>query len=965
MFAYSWKQGDYLRSGLGTNNMMQRRIFAVVLFMQMFGVGPCLCELKATLAASLLRTDAPAISQVTTPANSSDELSWPAATRECRPWTRWWWLGSAVDKTNLKQLLTQYQKAGLGGVEICPIYGAKGFEDRFIDFLSPKWMKMLAHTTTQARRLDMGVDMDTGTGWPFGGPWVSPEIASASVILRRYELAGGDTLKSRLSEGQLQCLMAVSDSNEQIILTNKVNEGQLDWTAPPGKWRLYALSQKSPIQKVKRAAPGGEGYVLDPYSVTALDKYLEKFDKAFAGYRGKMPRSYFHDSFEYHGATWTSDFFRHFELLCGYDLRAQLPALFGDGPQDIVERVKCDYRRTISDLHLAYIQYWTRWCHEQGSISRNQAHGAPGNLLDIYAATDIPETEIFGEVNEKDIPLLKFSSSAAHVTGRNLTSAESFTWLGEHFQVPLSKVKPAADFLFLAGINHIFFHGIPYSPADAPWPGWQFYASVNFGPNGGLWHDLPQLNAYVTRCQSVLQSGRPANDILLYFPVYDIWQSSSEDMLIPFRVHNQQEWLWPSSFYAAAMMLWNRGYAFDEVSDQLLAEARCENDKVLLGGNAYRVVLVPQCRFMPVTTMRKLLQLTNAGATILFQESLPIDVPGMGNLEKRRAEFQGMLRNIQLTKEADSDIQRAVIGKGELLTGKIETMLQDSGVCREPCVDMGIRFVRRAHSQGYHYFLVNRSERSVDGWVTLGLPAKSVVIFDPLVERRIGVAALRRGTGGSTQVYLQLQPGQSCILRTFINKIVDGPAWCYFQYDSVPQDIAGTWMVQFVQGGPELPADFETHELASWTTLGDVEAKRFAGTARYTIEFDHPAVDAEDWLLDLGRVCESARVKLNGRSVGVLWCKPFVIAVGEFLRPGKNKLEVEVTNLAANRIRDMDLRKANWKYFYDINVVNVNYKPLDASDWPLCDSGLLGPVHLQPMKKIQPAAESIVGKQYD
>ncbi len=925
--------------------MMQRITVTVVLFIQLLRVNPCFCGFEA--------------------AGSSMEMSWPAATRECRPWTRWWWLGSAVDKTNLTQLLTQYQKAGLGGVEICPIYGAKGFEERFINFLSPKWMKMLAHTTTQAERLDIGVDIDTGTGWPFGGPWVTPEMASASVILKRYELAGGDTLKSRLSEGQLQCLMAVSDSNEQINLTDKVSERRLDWTAPPGKWRLYALSQKSPIQKVKRAAPGGEGFVLDPYSVAALNKYLEKFNKAFVGYRGKMPRSYFHDSFEYHRASWTSDFFCEFESRRGYDLRMQLPALFGDGSQDIVKRVKCDYRRTISDLHLAYIQRWTQWCHEQGSISRNQAHGAPGNLLDLYAAADIPETEIFGEVNEKYIPLLKFSSSAAHVTGRKLTSVESFTWLGEHFQVPLSEVKSAADFLFLAGINHIFFHGIPYSPAEAPWPGWQFYASVNFGPTGGLWHDLPQFNAYVTRCQSILQSGKLANDILLYFPVYDIWQSSSDDLLIAFRVHNQQEWLWPSSFYATAMTLWNRGYAFDEVSDRLLAEANCEDGKVLLGGNAYKVVLVPQCRFMPVATMRKILQFANAGATILFQESLPLNVPGLGNLEKRRAEFREMLSSVKLTKDADSDIQRAAIGKGELLTGKIETMLQDSGVCREPCVDIGIRFVRRTHSQGYHYFLFNQSKRSVDGWVTLGLPAKSVVILDPLFEKRVGVSALRPKADGSTEVYMQLQPGQSCILRTFVDKIVDGPAWCYFQYGGAPKDITGTWKVQFVQGGPELPASFETKELASWTTLDDVEAKRFAGTALYTIEFDHPSVDAEDWLLDLGRVCESARVKLNGRSVGVLWCKPFVIAVGDFLRLGKNTLEVEVTNLAANRIRDLDCRKVNWKYFSDINVVNLNYKPLDASNWPLHDSGLLGPVRLQPIKKIQPATEPIVGKRCD
>src|SRR5439155_6589369 len=134
-------------------------------------------------------------------------------------------------------------------------------------------------------------------------------------------------------------------------------------------------------------------------------------------------------------------------------------------------------------------------------------------------------------IEMKHIPMNKFSSSAAHVSGRPLASAESFTWLGEHFQVSLSQVKHAADYLFLAGVNHILFHGIPYSPADAPWPGWQFYAAGNFGPEGGLWRDLPAFNAYVTRVQSVLQAGRPSNDVLLYLPIHDKWQTASGMMM--------------------------------------------------------------------------------------------------------------------------------------------------------------------------------------------------------------------------------------------------------------------------------------------------------------------------------------------------------------------------------------------------------------------------------------------------
>jgi hypothetical protein len=149
-----------------------------------------------------------------------------------------------------------------------------------------------------------------------------------------------------------------------------------------------------------------------------------------------------------------------------------------------------------------------------------------------------------------------------------------------------------------------------------------------------------------------------------------------------------------------------------------------------------------------------------------------------------------------------------------------------------------------------------------------------------------------------------------------------------------------------------LPTAFTTTTLASWTTRDDPEAKRFAGTARYTITFDHPAGEADDWVLDLGRVCEAAHVKINGHDVGVVWCAPWQINVGRFLQPGKNTLEVEVTNLAINRVRDLDIRQVNWKYFYNDNMNSKAGGKFDASRLPLRDSGLLGPVRLQAVKKI-------------
>ena len=871
---------------------------------------------------------------------------WAAPTRDNHPWTRWWWMGNTVDKTNLTHQLEMFRDAGIGGVEICPIYGARGYENRFIQYLSPEWMDMLAHTTSEASRLGLGVDLTTGTGWPFGGERVTPELASGSATMKRFDKAGGVSLTGVFPKGRLQILRAIGEDGQQIDLTDKVSGGHLDWIAPSGTWRLYGIWEVSPVQKVKRAAPGGTGSVLDPFSSAAMDSYLADFDEHFKAYHGFMPRAQFHDSYEYYSADWTPSLFTEFAARRGYDLRTQLPALFGEGPEEIAGRVRSDYRQTLAELHLAYIQHWTAWSHGHGSLSRDQAHGSPANLIDVYAASDIPETEMmpFGGMAAENYPMNKFSSSAARDKGSALASSESFTWLTEHFNAPLSLVKQAADYLFLTGVNHIFFHGIPYSPVEAPWPGWQFYAAVNFGPYGGLWHDLPSFNAYVTRCQSVLQTGASANDVLVYYNIFDVWDKPGE-LANGLIIQNP----FPTSLKDTALTLLHRGYGFDYVSDHFLAQTKFESGRLMLGGNPARVILVPPCRLMPAASLVKLIDLARDGANIIFLGNLPGDVPGFADLEQQRAKFKTLMAEIKLEKN------KAKLGSGAIWLGPdVDSLLAQTGVNREPMVDNGVWFVRRTSDEGLNYFLANRGGKPVDQWVTLGVQAQSAVLLDPRFEHRAGAAALRRTADGATQIYLQLLPGESRIMRTFATTKVANLPWSDFAPSGHPQDISGTWEVTFLEGGPALPSAYTATNLASWTSRDDPEARRFCGTARYVLTFDRPEQPADDWILNLGRVCESARVKLNGHDVGALWCEPYQVAVGPYLQPGRNTLEVEVTNLAANRIRDLDIRKVKWIYFYDANLASRRggRGGLDASDWPLRDSGLLGAVNLQPVKKI-------------
>jgi hypothetical protein len=123
------------------------------------------------------------------------KLIWPLITQTNKPWTRWWWQGSAVNNKDLTWNLEQYQQAGLGGVEITPIYGIYGYEKQFIQFLSPQWMQVFDHTLKESKRLGLGVDLANGTGWPFGGPWVTDADASKTIYYKNYSLLAGESLK--------------------------------------------------------------------------------------------------------------------------------------------------------------------------------------------------------------------------------------------------------------------------------------------------------------------------------------------------------------------------------------------------------------------------------------------------------------------------------------------------------------------------------------------------------------------------------------------------------------------------------------------------------------------------------------------------------------------------------------------------------------------------------------------------
>jgi len=903
-----------------------------------------------------------------------DPLAWPPITHDLRPWGYNWWMGSAVDAGDLSREMQRYHDAGLGGIHIIPIYGAKGAESRYVEYLSPKWMELLADELRDGQRLDMGVDMTTGTGWCFGGPQVSGDSAGlfATVVpasdpaTRPANGAAGKQTEVRRKQQKVLRAVAVGADGRQVVLDLKdvAADGTVRQLPAGDGWRVFLLLGK-PGVKVKRAAPGGEGPMINTVYAPAMDAFLEPFTKAFDAPGVALPRAMYHDSYEYHGGSpaawgeWSPDFFEQFSKRRGYDLAEHLPELAGAGNADACARVRADYRETVSDLIAGEVfPRWVAWCHARGMLVRNQAHGSPTNLLDFYAIADIPETEVY---RDKCNPLIaKFASSAAHVPGHLRASSETGTWLTEHWQTTLADLKREIDGLFVGGINHIFYHGTCYSPDDAAWPGWQFYASSEVNPRNAIWHDVPALNEYIARCQSILAAGRPDNDALLYWPIHDYWQSAP-GLGLHLTMDNTDEWFTSQPIGATAGRLWKAGVGFDYVSDAMLANLTVENGQIKSPGGSYRLIVVPPTRFMPVPTLRRLLELADAGATVMFEGDLPQDVPGLVDLEPRRASEKDLLASLKFEvwegtasrastgapTSGPSGVRIASVGMGRVVVANagpaLQVFLASVSVVPESLARHdGLVFIRRDLADGAAYFICNQSDQPIDDRITLSRMASSIVVMDPMTGRT-GVADADFNPPSCPKLRLRLEAGQSIILRLLQRPVPDAsPRWHFAAAGPVAASLNGPWDVHFVEGGPQLPKDYRLDQLASWTQNGDPEAERFAGTARYTIAFDAPAGDGP-WVLDLGQVKESARVRLNGQDLGTLIAAPFQVPVAS-LRPAGNRLEIDVTNLSANRIRDLDRRKITWRIFNDINYASRDYGKFDASNWPVRESGLLGPV---------------------
>jgi hypothetical protein len=868
---------------------------------------------------------------------------------------RWWWFGPAVTKAEIERELRVMKEGGIGGVELQPVYPlalddpASGVQN--LPVLSDAFLDALRFASVKARELGLRMDLTLGSGWPFGGPQVTAAEAAGKLRVERSRIGPDETRIAvpNLSAGEkLLAVFVVRIESEKIAAGTEREiepgpDGAIHLSPAPGTVRevLFFVASRTGMM-VKRAAVGGEGFVLDHYDRAGVDHYLKGVgDRLISAFDGRPPYAVFCDSLEVFDANWTGDLLEEFQRRRGYDLRAHLLALVADmGPQ--TTGVRRDWGKTLTELlDERFVMPVREWAQRSTTRFRMQAYGSPPATLSSNRNVDLSEGEGW---QWKTLSSTRWASSANHLFGRAVTSSETWTWLhSPSFRATPLDVKAEADLHFLQGVNQLIGHGWPYTPPGTPYPGWRFYAAGVFDEKNPWWTVMPDLTVYLQRVSFLLRQGQPVNDVAVYLANDDAWP-----LFVSGGVRYMNEALGRRLGKDVVGRILEAGFGFDFVDgDAIDGLGKVENGLLVLGGNRYRAVVLPDVERIPLDTLRKLEAFARAGGVVLATGRTPSGTPGFLATEAQNEEVRAISTRLFEDRQAQRRVEPSALGAALARAVPPDLVLS-------PAVPE-IGFVHRKTVDADLYFLANTSNRPRRATATLRVEGLSAEWWDPMTGAT-RPATMRARPGGVTEVDLDL-PAYGSQVLVFSKRARSASDPARPSAVAVPLDLSTGWTVAF---GPDAtPVIMDT--LRSWTD--DPTTRYFSGVATYEKTVNVPEAflgnGLEAWL-DFGEstplepqgirfqawldapIREAAVVTLNGRKAGALWCPPYALDVTTLLRPGANALRVEVANLALNRMAGQslpDYRLLNLRY-------GTRFEPQDMDKVQPIPAGLRGPIRL-------------------
>jgi hypothetical protein len=807
-----------------------------------------------------------------------------------------------VTKPELEREMRLMKEGGIGGFEVQPTYAlelddaAKGIKN--LPYMSAEFLDALTFTGAKAKELGLRMDLTLGSGWPFGGPHIPEELASARLRVQ--------TGKLNLREGEKVIAVFGPDGKQRKVF----DPAQTDAT--------YFIASHTG-QKVKRAAVGAEGLVLNHYDAAAIQAHLKAVGEPMLKALAKTPPyAIFSDSLEVNESDWTGDFLAQFQKRRGYDLTPYLPALAGDiGP--VTRAIRHDWGLTLSELcDDNYLKPLTAWAKAHGTKFRSQTYGIPPVTLSSQRLTDLPEGE---GTQWRRFSTTRSATSANHLYGNPVSSSETWTWLHSPvFRATPLDMKAEADLHFLQGVNQLVAHGWPYTPPGVPEPGWRFYAAAVFNQHNPWWIVMPDIATYMQRISWILRQGTPAIDVAVYLPTHDAFAGFT---LGHDSVDQAMNGLLGPNLVPAIL---DAGYNFDFTDDGAIAAK----------GITHKILIVPNVERIPLATLQKISEYAAKGGKAIFTGRLPSMAPGLRD-EGEAPAIRELAGKFPLTDEAKL---------GEALHAALPadfTLPPEVGVVHRklPIADI--------------YFLANTSNRAVKATAAFRIQGMLPAWWDPFTGK-----TAKAGMDGDRAFNIDLAPYESRVL--VFSRAVSPPIPAMSGPAIPPVDVSANWTVKFADS----PQAVQMGTLRSWTE--DESRKFYSGTATYqrTVAAPEAMLRAHKQVfLNFGEgtvvdpaserrspsgmrawlespVREAAQVFVNGKAAGAVWKAPFEVEITTLLKPGENTILVVVANLALNVLAKgplPDYKELTAKY-------GEKFQAQDMQSVRSLPAGMLGPVTL-------------------
>ncbi len=866
---------------------------------------------------------------------------------EARPIMRWWWFGPAVTEHELGKELGTMHDAGIGGVEIQPVYPialdnpANGIHN--FPYLSQQFLQDVSFANSAARSLGLRVDITLGSGWPYGGAGTPLSLAAGKLRVVSLPIHGAKVELPRLDEGERFIAAFALEGTERAFSPSSavridLKTGTVAASDAP-RIALYFIASHT-RQQVKRAAMGAEGYVLDHFSKAAIDQHLSDVGlPLLQAFGSQPPYSVFSDSLEVYGSDWTTNLPLEFQRRRGYDLVPHLPELVAGGSAE-ADEVRHDWGVTLSDLiREHYLAPITAFAQAHHTLFRSQTYGEPAVTMADEAIANLPEGE---GPQWRAFSFTRWASSANHLYGRNVTSAETWTWLhSPAFRATPLDMKVEADRMFLLGVNQIVGHGYPYSPLAAGEPGWAFYAAGAFNVHNPWFPVMPDVMRYLQRISWLLRQGNPANDVAILLP-----EDDAQAAFTPGHVSVTDEMKTRITPELMAAIL-DAGYNVDFIDAETIRR---------LGRISYPVLILPPTDRIPLDVYGQIATYSEKGGKVIAIGKTPSIDPGLLNQRHNSQVIE------QSHKLFDRDVSQSGIFVHSVndLAPQIRRVLPPDLICHGQAIGLG--FIHRKLASSDVYFVANTHNREVKGNIAFRSVRAVIEQWNPDTGQVMQSISYNPQKG----VDISLAPYES---RIFVLK--NGPTTSKAEINDIDQgggsekarqieDLSTEWKIQ-MKGQAQKQT---LNGLPSWTELHGL--KYFSGRVDYFRSFilRRPLSKQSRIVVDFGQgtptvddrppnangihalldppIREAATIYVNGRLVGSLWHPPYRIDITGFVHAGANQLRILVYNTAINELAGEPPHDYSALYA----KFGTRFIPQDMNNLDPVPSGLLGPIRL-------------------